>query len=384
MCVRIITFIIAITSFVLVHAERASARILDEIEVKLEIGEQRVVSSDNVQSYSEGTPGVVDVRLTKDASQFVLVGRRAGMTTLLFLMLNGDEQHYRITVIDPQAKESRKSSTKEDSDKVVPRDNIRLDFYFVQLSTAYRHQIGLGWPNSISGGQFAASFDLMSGTLTEATAVITEQALPRLDIAQSKGWAKLLRQAAVITVNGGEATFSGGGEVNVPIQGALTSGVSKIEFGSVIKVQPRYDRESSRIELSLRADVSDLSEDGGTGVPGRVTSTLNTVVNLELGQSVVLAGLTSRSQTQSQSGVSFFSQIPIIGILFGSDAVRNQETENLVFIVPTVVDAISLQSRTRVTEALNVYRDFSGDLDEIQLIDPPKLKSQQPAGKTHP
>jgi pilus assembly protein CpaC len=368
----------------LVRVEHASARVLDEIEIKLEIGEQRVISSDNVQSYSEGTPGVVDVRLTKDASQFVLVGRRAGTTTLLFLMINGDEQHCRITVVDPQAKDSQKGSAKGDLDRVVPRDNIRLDFYFVQLSTAYRHQIGLGWPSSISGGQFAASFDLMSGTLTEATAVVTDQALPRLDIAQSKGWAKLLRQAAVITVNGGEATFSGGGEVNVPIQGALTSGVSKIEFGSIIKVQPRYDRESSRIELSLHADVSDLSEESGTGVPGRITSTLNTVVNLELGQSVVLAGLTSRSQTHSQGGVSFFSQIPIIGVLFGSNADRNQETENLVFIVPTVVDAVSLQSRTRVTEALNVFRDFSGDLDEVQLIEPPKLKSQKPVQETRP
>jgi len=379
------TVLISIVVFlVLVVVDTSDARRLEEIELTLEVGEQKVISSDGVRSYSEGTPGIVAVRLTEDASQFVLVGQRPGITTLLFIMMNGDERHYRLAVAENRAHTTEVIRDKQLVDRVVPRDNIRLDFYFVQLSTAYRHQIGLGWPGSVSGGQFSASFDLMSGSLTEATAVVADQALPRLDIAQSKGWAKLLRQAAVITVNGGEATFSGGGEVNVPIQGALTAEVNKIEFGSLIKVRPRYDRESSRIQLAIQADVSDLSEDGGTGVPGRVTSTLNTEVNLQLGQSLVLAGLTSRSQTHSQTGLSLLSQIPIIGVLFGSNALRSQETENLIFIVPTVVDAVSLQARSQIAEALAIYRDYSGDLDAVQLIDSPQLKTKQNASRAKP
>ncbi|MBN1656262.1 MAG: pilus assembly protein N-terminal domain-containing protein [Deltaproteobacteria bacterium] len=384
MSVKSIAYPIALLTLLLICVDNSRARRLDEIQLTFEVGEQEVISSDGVQSYSEGTPGIIDVRLTKDGSQFVLVGRQPGVTTLLFIMMNGDEQHYRIVVSDSQSRSKRDVLREEQPGRVVPRDNIRLDFYFVQLSTAYRHQIGLGWPGAVSGGQFSASFDLMSGSLTEATAVVTDQALPRLDIAQSNGWAKLLRQAAVITVNGGEATFSGGGEVNVPIQGALTSGVNKIEFGSHIKIQPRYDRESSRIELAIHADVSDLSDDSGTGVPGRITSTLDTKVNLELGQSLVLAGLTSRSQTRNQTGLSFFSQIPIIGILFGSNAVRNQESENLVFILPTVVDAVSMKARGRVAEALAIYRDFSGDLGEVRLVDPPKQQAKQNSESLRP
>lgn len=354
----------------------------ETIRFTLELGEQKVISSENVQSYSEGTPGIIDVRLTKDASQFVLVGQKVGSTTLLFLMLDGKERHYLITVIDPGWKETQPNANSDQLQPVIPRDNIRLDFYFVQLSTAYRHQIGIGWPGSIPGGQFSASFDLMSSSLTEATAVVTDQALPRLDMAQSNGWAKLMRQAAVITVNGGQATFSGGGEVNVPIQGALTADVNRIEYGSNIKVKPRYDQNTGRIELTIHANVSDLSEDSGTGVPGRVTSNLETVVNLELGQSLVLAGLTSRNQTVNQSGLSLLSQIPIIGMLFGSNAVHRQETENLVFIVPTVVDAISLQARVQIREALRIYQEYSGELDKIRLIGPPKLKStEKPNGK---
>lgn len=44
----------------------------------LEVDEQRVIPSENVQSYSEGAKGIIDVRLTKDASQFIVVGLRPG------------------------------------------------------------------------------------------------------------------------------------------------------------------------------------------------------------------------------------------------------------------------------------------------------------------
>jgi pilus assembly protein CpaC len=171
----------------------------------------------------------------------------------------------------------------------------------------------------------------------------------------------------VITTNGTEATFSGGGEVNVPIQGGFGGSVKAIEFGSKIKVRPRYDRDTGRIELSLHADISDLASDHGTGVPGRITSTLDAVVNLELGQSLVIAGLTSRTEASSQTGLPGLSQIPILGVLFGNHASRSEETENLIFIVPTVVDAAPADSRERIRDALRVFRDYDGDVEESAL-----------------
>lgn len=67
--------------------------------------------------------------------------------------------------------------------------------------------------------------------------------------------------------------------MNIPVQGALTAEVRQIEFGSDIKVLPRYDRDTGRIELTLHAEVSDLTEASSSGIPGRVTSSLDTVVN---------------------------------------------------------------------------------------------------------
>ena len=48
---------------------RHVGRAQDSLELSLEVGEQRVISSQGVTSYSQGTPGVIDVRLTKRRSQ---------------------------------------------------------------------------------------------------------------------------------------------------------------------------------------------------------------------------------------------------------------------------------------------------------------------------
>jgi pilus assembly protein CpaC len=254
---------------------------------------------------------------------------------------------------------------------VEARDNIRLDFYFVQVSKMYRHQIGVNWPGSIAP-KFNATYNLQAGRLDSATAVITDQALPGLDMAQVSGWAKVMRQAAVVTANGQKATFSGGGELNFAVQGALTSSIHKIPYGSVIDVEPHYDAKTGRIELRLHADISELDTDNGTSVPGRITSNLDTEVNLELGQSLILAGLTSKSERRSKSGLPVLSQIPILGIFFGRHGQVEDESENIVLIVPSVVDAVSMQDRERVTSALKSYTNFAGDLDEVDYLPPAK------------
>jgi pilus assembly protein CpaC len=341
---------------------RAQADARETQDIHLAIGEQQVLPSDGVRSYSEGVKGIIDVRLTRDGSQFVIVGLTPGTTTLLFLMQNGGERHFKITVGAPRVEEA-----KADPGRVEARDNIRLDFYFVQLVKSYNHQFGVTWPAHVAWGptpQIALNF--RNGTLS-GDSVVLNSVLPGLDLAQTAGWAKVLRKAAVITANGTEATFSGGGEVNVIAAGGLQSTISRIEFGSVVKVEPHYDSSSGRIELKVTADISDLAPDNGTRVPGRTTSRLNSVVNLEMGQSLVLAGLSASTKTKTRSGLPGLSQIPILGLLFGSDRLEQQDTENLVLIVPTVVDVVAEQKRGRIREALQEFDSYHGKIANVHL-----------------
>ncbi len=351
-------------ALVLTLATTAYAQRMQRRELELMVGEQSSVQAEGVQSYSEGAPGIVDVRVTSDGTQFVIVALQPGITTLL-LIYDDRQVQYRITV---------RSDHEENAGEIGEKDNIRLDFYFVQLSESYGHQIGVGWPSSIGGGgsfRFASTLDLLGPEITNATASLTNQPLPRLDLLQSSGWARIMRQAALITANGNQATFASGEEVNVQIAGGLTGELRTISVGSTIGVTPRYDRETGRIELQISAEVSNLTEGRGTGVPGRTVANIDTLVNLEMGQAVVLGGLLAESQAMSQSGLPGLSQIPILGIFFGTNNTQREYTQNVLFIVPSVVDVVSQQARQRIADAVNVYWDYTGGLHELQLLDMP-------------
>ena len=90
-------------------------------------------------------------------------------------------------------------------------------------------------------------------------------------------------------------------------------------------------------------------------------SRVETLVNLALGESIVLAGLHAESESRRREGLPILSQIPVLGYLFGSQGLRDERTENLLFIVPTVVEAVELEERDRVHEAYTAYRRFSGN-----------------------
>lgn len=328
------------------------------IDIRLTVGQQEIIDASDVRSYSEGIAGVADVRLTKDGLSFVVAGQRPGSTSLLVLTHEGLERNYRIEVRDPSA--TRPDDAPDYGPGTVGlRANVRLDVYFVRVDRNYRHQLGVAWPGQLGGGKLSAGADLLGGAVTDAT-VVAEQALPRLDMAEVAGWAKLMHHSALITANGAEATFAGGGELNILVAGSLAAELRQVRFGTRVKMRPRYDSDSGRIELSIDAEISDLIDDRGTGVPGRATANLQSLVNLELGQALVLAGLRSQAQRTSSSGLPGLSRVPLLGKLFGTGSAAEEAAESIVIIVPTVIDATTAPARRQVQSALRAYRDYRG------------------------
>jgi len=193
-----------------------------------------------------------------------------------------------------------------------------------------------------------------------ATAIIN-QPLPRLDLASQAGWARVHRQATLVTANGNEATYHSGGEYNIRITNGLTADIRRIDFGSTMTMTPRFDPSTSRVDVRINADLSDLV-DTGADIPGRSISRVNTLVNLQLGQSIILSGMRGRSSTGGSNGLPLLAQIPILGVFFGSQSRRSRENEMVVFIVPTVIEGMSRQAEDRVAAAMRAYEDFGGIL----------------------
>ncbi len=319
-------------------------------ELTIKVGEQISLSAKGVEKYSEGKKGIVDIRLPEDGEEFIVVGLKPGSSTLLLIKDGGEKFTYSFEV---------KATTNE----VERRENIRLDFYFVELSEGGRYQVGVNWPGSLGADvEFEIGVNAAGGTST--TASLSNIPLPRLDILHRGDWARIARQASIITANGEEAEFNSGGEVNIAVEGSLAAEIRKIPFGTNVKVLPRFDRESGRLEIRVHADVSSLGEGR---VPSRSRSTVSTVVNVEMNQAIVLAGLYAKAESKNRSGLPFFSQIPVIGALFGSHGARREEVQNVIFIVPSVVDVVGMDARTQIRDALKAYDRYSGDMEKVDL-----------------
>lgn len=392
-------------------------------ELTLAVGETRTISAKGVRNYSEGTPGIVDVKLTPDGSSFIVHTRKVGSTTLLLIYGDGSQTTFNIAVWakSPAAVErdvaqllesmpgvQRKRvggrvvldgnvatpaelkriqqvaslypgqvdnlvsvSTVAVAAEIGPEDErylVRIDFYFIQYDKRSGYQLGLGFPDSVGPGQATISYDFLARGARSATASLTDQPLPRLDIAQRNGWAKVLKQATVVTNNGVEASFQNGGEQLYTVTQGLATGIQRIAFGADVTVMPRYRADKNALEVKVQADVSELSTAGnGTPLPSRITSRLATNVTLKLGQALVLSGIKSKYQSHDVSGVPLLSSLPVLGVLFGSHQNRVTETEGAIFVVPSVVTTSTKSATELVDSALNVFTDYSGDLAEVNL-----------------
>ena len=388
-------------------------------ELNLSVGENRTLPATSVRSFSEGAKGVADVRLTPDSTQFVIVGQRPGSTTLLLIRKDGTEVNYSINVFqraiqsvehellqllsgttgvrvrrvgarffieggvstEPELKriEHIAALFPEQVESLVVlggaaaerKLNLRVDFIFVQFDKSKGYQVGVNMPSSIGGPGIArldATRDLLAGSFTTAQAQIVNQPLPGLDLAASRGWAKVLKHSTVITANGSEAKFSTGGEQNYVVSTGLTASLTQISFGTDVAVLPRFDPVSRELEIRLESVVSDLTPPvgGGTNLPGRNLSKLSTLVSLKLGQSVVLSGIRSSSQRHAVTGLPLLSQIPLIGLLFGSHADSQEEVEGAIYVVPSVIESIPRGAQEIVDEALGQYTEFGGDMSTVK------------------
>ena len=331
-----------------VRAERGDER--ERREIILAPGEQRIIPGEGVDAISTGVPGVADVRVTDDQKQVLVVGMTPGTTSLLLMMKNGSRVEYTVTV-----------------SRVRMRRNIRLDFYFVQLSRHRGLQLGVLWPGSLGATATGTAVISQSGQLA-ASANVVSQVIPRLDFARTRGWAKVLDQARVVMANGEEGAYSSGGEVNVKLATGFAASLQKIAFGTNVTARLSYDDVTGRIEGRLKAEVSRLSSNNVDGVPGRSVLQVNTTVNLELGQSIALAGLFSEDETDERTGLPLLSEIPIFGYFFGGANKSHQRSENVVLMVPTLVEAVALEQRDRIGEAFAIYQKFEGKADDARAL----------------
>ncbi len=170
-----------------------------------------------------------------------------------------------------------------------------------------------------------------------------------------------------------DATSTQAGKTTVESQ------IKTVPVGIIVNVQPAVDPVSRRISLSLRPSITRITgfiNDPGVAVTVAVAQANNpdtplisspvpvieiremdSIVNLESGQTVVMGGLMQEEVQTTREGLPGFMDVPLLGQAAAQNVKENTVTELVVFIRATLADAPGTVS----DEDIRLYKTFTPD-----------------------
>jgi general secretion pathway protein D len=131
--------------------------------------------------------------------------------------------------------------------------------------------------------------------------------------------------------------------VNASDTVATTSFGGFADAGTMINVTPHiseggYLQLDYTIELSSFSGQQTLDEESGIIPPPRQKNTVQSVVTIPSGSSIIVGGLNRRDLSESIQRVPLLGQIPILEYLFSSRQFDETESTFFVFVRPTILD----------------------------------------------
>lgn len=181
----------------------------------------------------------------------------------------------------------------------------------------------------------------------------------------------ILSTPRLLVKSGSEANFDVGTEVPTVTMSTTsnqqTSGntnlLQSIQYrktGVILQIKPTVYSDD-RIDLDITQEVSEampLDSKATANSPSIFNRSVTTSLSLRDGGSVVLGGLMSSRQTDSDSGVPMIKDVPLLGNLFKSKSRKKNKTELVVLIVPYIIE--NDERASAVSQAI---------VDQAELLD---------------
>jgi type IV pilus assembly protein PilQ len=216
------------------------------------------------------------------------------------------------------------------------RNNTGVPFGIPTDATTYTNG-----GDALYGGVFTSnSPPLWSPNLGFALGVLTGGALgsitldANLALAETEGSVNIISAPRVLASNGEEAEIKRGTVIYKELITADTSTVEELEASLSLVVTPTVSyNDFVTMEIALNDDINFL--DGS----GKTLKTVKTSLIVKSGDTIVIGGIYTENQSQSESGIPWLRDVPGLGWLFKAESKNDSRTELLIFLTPTVVEA---------------------------------------------
>jgi type IV pilus assembly protein PilQ len=160
-----------------------------------------------------------------------------------------------------------------------------------------------------------------------------------LSALESTGEGKVISTPRVSALDNREAKIEQG--ISIPFATSQAGGATNVQFIDAklsLTVTP-HATPDNRIFMKIVAtkNAPDTSLLGASGQPSIRKNEASTEILLTDGETAVIGGILVLDRGQTVTKVPFFGDIPLIGWLFRSTAVREEKRELLIFVTPRIV-----------------------------------------------
>ena len=199
----------------------------------------------------------------------------------------------------------------------------------------------LGIDSSLTGN-VSVGLSTNALALESLTSLVTStvQLNAVLNMAQSKGLAKVIAAPKIAAIDGKEANIFIGDVINyfIPnVQGGFD--LRSVTAGVTLRVTAKMERDKT-IRVTLNPEVSSITGWTGSGAtiaPNVGTRRASTELKVKDGDTIIIGGLMRSSDTENVKKVPLLSNIPILGQLFKSRDTKQEERELIIMITVNVV-----------------------------------------------
>lgn len=160
----------------------------------------------------------------------------------------------------------------------------------------------------------------------------------QLSALEEEGKLNILSSPSITTLDNQEAIIESGRDI--PFKVTSGENIGDIEYKKAtlsLKVTPHViDDKTIKIVIETSKDEPDFvnTVDGN---PTIITKSVKTTVVLFDGQTTVIGGLSKETMSQSESGVPWLKDIPVLGYLFKGKSRSKDMEEILIFITPYIL-----------------------------------------------
>ncbi len=235
---------------------------------------------------------------------------------------------------------------------------IQIDVEVLEISKSALREMGVAWSETFRFGEIAGltpkedwlnTFSQLTPGLIKIGRWQHSAVAAKLSLLFEEGKARLLAHPKLVTNSGKQANFLAGGEIPIQVSGENPH-IEWKPYGISLEIEPTVVFEDS-INTKLQTEVSSLdwayATQSGGNTPAVKTRSTQTEVNIEQGDTLLIAGLIQNEEAKNLQKFPILGDIPILGELFKSTRFQNDQTELVIFVTPTI---ISVEERRKKIE----------------------------------